>query len=153
MSRPDGALLRAARAGFAIAAVASLASCGGGGGDRRKTGSFVGNPAIASDVLYATNQSPLSLQVLDEGTGTLQWSWVPQGANETTFIGDVLLTRNLVFFSTNVAVYAVDTTTRSMAWSYPKPGRVTLSNNKVLYIATTDAWGQSDGGLVAINVK
>jgi hypothetical protein len=116
------------------------------------SGKYSGNPAYFNGTVYATNNLPLGLEAHAESGGAMLWTWNPTKAAETSFIGDVLLTNNLVFVSTNVAVYAIDLTTHAPVWSYSSPGRLALSANGILYIATTNTYGVSNGNLVAINL-
>ena len=71
---------------------------------------------------------------------------MPPLAGDTDFDSEVLLTRNLVFVSTGLAVYAIDLATHKAVWSYPQPGRLALSRNGILYVH-----GQQF--ITAINVK
>jgi outer membrane protein assembly factor BamB len=119
----------------------------------RQPGNYVGNPAYAKGVLYAGNASPVRLEARDEASGALLWSWAPQAAAETSFVGNVIVTDNVAFVSTNVAVYAIDLTTHAPVWSYPKPGQMAVSSSGILYLATTDGYGQSDGNLIAFNLQ
>jgi hypothetical protein len=63
-----------------------------------------------------------------------------------TFDSEVLLTDSLIFVSTNLATYGIDTSTHQLVFSYPFPGRLALSRNGILYI-------QGTGPIVAINMK
>jgi outer membrane protein assembly factor BamB len=116
-------------------------------------GMYRGNPAYNAGTIYAVNQTPVQFEARAEADGSLLWSWIPHGASENSFVGDVLLTQNMAFVSTNLAVYAIDLTTHNSVWTYPTPGRLALSPNGILYIVTTDGTGVSDSNLVAINVK
>jgi hypothetical protein len=42
---------------------------------------------------------------------------------------------NLIFISTDTSVYAIDRISHEPVWSYPQPGRFTLSRNGVLYVS------------------
>jgi outer membrane protein assembly factor BamB len=121
-------------------------------------GNYIGNPAYANGIIYAMNQNSLQLEARSELDGSLLWSWSsesrdPSQAIQPMFIGDVLVTRNLAFVSTNRFVYAIDLSAHVAVWSFPKPGRLALSENGILYIATADNYGTADGGLIAINLK
>jgi outer membrane protein assembly factor BamB len=109
-------------------------------------GVYLGTPAYASGVLYVTNQNPVRLEARAEADGALLWSWIPPLAGDTTFNSEVLLTKNLVFVSSNLATYAIDTASHRTVWSYPQHGRLALSKNGVLYI-------QGQDFLTAINLK
>jgi len=108
-------------------------------------------PAVAAGVIYAGGNSPMSFDAIDEATGEILWSWVPSGNGDTSFHRNVVVTRNMVFVSTDVAVYALDLATRTPVWSYPQPGMLAISADRTLYIATGAR--ESDGRLVAIRMK
>jgi outer membrane protein assembly factor BamB len=108
-------------------------------------------PAVAGGVIYAGGNSPMSFDAIDEATGQVLWSWVPSGNGDTSFHRNVVVTRNIVFVSTDVAVYALDLATRTPVWSYPQPGMLAISADRTLYIATGAR--ESDGHLVAIKMK
>jgi len=110
------------------------------------TGDYGYNPAYHAGVLYAANNSPFRLEARRESDGSLLWSWTPPQAGDTTFDSEVLLTDSLIFVSTNLATYGIDTSTHQLVFSYPFPGRLALSRNGILYI-------QGTGPIVAINVK
>jgi hypothetical protein len=115
-------------------------------------GPYAGNPAYASGKIYAINKAPIRLEARSEAAGTLQWSWSPPTSSETGFVGDVLVTNNLVFLSTNTTVYAIDTTTHQGVWSAPTSGYLALSENGVLYIVE-GANFVTTGRIYAVNVK
>ena len=93
----------------------------------------------------------MSFDAINEATGEVLWSWVPSGNGDTSFHRNVVVTRNMVFVSTDVAVYALDLATRTPVWSYPKPGMLAISADRTLYIATGAR--ESDGHLVAVKMK
>jgi len=69
-------------------------------------------------------------------------------------VGDVLLTNNLVFLSTNTTIYAIDTTTHQSVWSMPTSGYLALSEYGVLYVVETVSGSASTtGNVYAVNVK
>lgn len=119
------------------------------------TGRYAGNPAYTNGEIFATNTSPLRLEVRAEFDGAVKWSWTPNLVAETGFVGDVLVTNNLVFVSTNVATYAISRSTHAAVWSFPKPGRLALSSNGVLYITGLFTEGSFPiiGDVVAFDVK
>jgi len=117
-------------------------------------GGYTGNPAYGASVLYAVNSLPYRLEARSEADGTLLWSWAPQPlSSQTRFVGDVLATNNLVFVSTNTATYAISQSTHQPVWSIPIPGRLALSANGVLYVVAVDAAGNTNGTVLAVNVK
>jgi hypothetical protein len=110
------------------------------------SGDYGYNPAYNAGVLYAANNNPLRLEARRESDGALLWSWTPPQAGDSTFDSEVLLTNSMIFVSTNLATYGIDTITHQLVFSYPFPGRLALSQNGILYI-------QGTGAIVAINVK
>jgi hypothetical protein len=112
-------------------------------------GCFPSNPAYHAGLLYVANENPVRLEVRSEADGSIQWSWIPPVAGDTNFLSEALLTQNMVFISTNTAVYGIDTTTHQTVWSYPAVGgaRLALSANGILYLQ----FGAN--GITAINVK
>lgn len=114
-------------------------------------GSFPGNPAVAGEVVYVANNSPLQLEARDTSDGSLLWAWSPTGTGEDGFYGHVVATDNLIFVSTNQKVYAIDKTTHQSVWDYWHPGELSISRNGILYIATSDG-SKSDGSVTAINL-
>jgi hypothetical protein len=111
-----------------------------------KPGSYGYNPAYHSGVLYAANNAPYRLEARRESDGALLWTWSPPQPEDVTFNSEVLLTNSIVFVSTNLATYGIDTTTHQLVFSYPFAGRLALSSNGILYI-------QGIGPIVAINLK
>lgn len=101
-------------------------------------GDYPTTPAYAGGLLYVTNNNSLRMEVRGESDGKLHWSWVPPQAGDVAFISEVLLTKNLVFVSTNLATYAVDRATHRTVWSVPLAGKLSLSKNGVLYVQTAD---------------
>jgi len=114
--------------------------------DWRIPGTYPLTPAYASGLVYAPNMSPYRIEVRAEGDGALQWFWTPPQAAETGWVGEPLVTKNLLFVSTNVATYAIDLRTHKTVWSYPAGGKLALTRSGVLYIQNADA-------VVAFNVK
>ncbi len=73
-------------------------------------------------------------------------------ASETGFIGNLVVSNNMLFLSTNRRTHAIDLASHTSVWHYGKPGHKAISAQGVLYIATTDSTGVSDRGLTAINL-
>jgi PQQ-like domain len=115
-------------------------------------GPYGGNPGYASGVVYATNKTPMRLEARAEAGGALQWSWSPPTSAETSYVGDVLVTNNMVFLSTNTTIYAIDTTTHLSVWSIPTAGFLALSENGVLYVVES-LNSSTTGKIYAVNVK
>ncbi|MPQ59700.1 PQQ-binding-like beta-propeller repeat protein [Duganella sp. FT27W] len=114
--------------------------------DWRVTGSYGISPAYSAGVLYALNTNPFRVEARAEADGALQWSWTPQLNTESSFYGPAVVTKNLLFVSTNRVTYAIDKVTRKTVWSYPMAGLLSISQNGVLYIQSADA-------TVAVNLK
>lgn len=112
---------------------------------------YITAPAVANGVFYAARNNPMSLDAIDEVTGKVIWSWTPVGSGDTDFHRNIVVTRNILFVSTDKSVYALDLATRMPVWSYPKPGMLAISSDRTLYIATGAR--ESDGHLVAIKLK
>jgi hypothetical protein len=112
----------------------------------RIAGNFPVTPAYRDGVLYAVNTNPYRLEARAEADGALVWSWLPQGAGETDWIAEPVVTKNLLFVGTNSTTYAIDLRTRKAVWTYPASGKLALTQNGVLYI-------QNAAELVAVNVK
>ena len=91
--------------------------------------------------------------VIVPATGAVLWQWSLSDPSETGFIGNLVLTDNLLFLSTNQRTHAIDLTTHASVWRYGKPGHKALSRQGVLYIATTDGAGTQDRGLTAVNLR
>ncbi len=114
--------------------------------DWKVKGDYPHAPAYSAGVVYAVNNNPLQLEARSETDGSLLWTWVPPASGDVAFQSEVLLTKNLVFVSTNLSTYAIDSTTHKAVWSYPVSGNLALSSNGVLYLEGTNT-------LTAINAK
>lgn len=108
-------------------------------------------PAVAAGIIYAGRNNPMSLDAIDERDGTILWSWTPSGNGDTTFHRNIVVTRNILFVSTDKAVYALDLATRTPVWSYPEPGLLAISADRTLYIVTGAR--ESNGKLVAVRLR
>lgn len=96
-------------------------------------GAFDGTPAVANGVVYAVDNG--RLVALSEDTGVERWRWLDAGVGRIAY--DPLATVDHVFVSSATATYAIDTATRAAVWSFPHGGSLSLSNDRVLYIAGT----------------
>jgi hypothetical protein len=105
----------------------------------RVDGSFVSDPAVANGTLYVINAATNALEARAVSTGALQWSWVPNGTDETVVVSNIVLTDNLAFVTTSAATHAVDLSTHQSVWSDAHTGHLALSSNKVLYITSDTA--------------
>ena len=116
----------------------------------RSANAYLTHPALANGVLYAARNAPAALDALSETDGHVLWSW-PLPAGNSSFHRNVVVTKNLVFVSTDVNVYAIDLKTHKAVWQYPQPGMIAISAAPMLYIATGATL--SDGNLVAIKLE
>ncbi|WP_373988929.1 PQQ-binding-like beta-propeller repeat protein [Duganella sp. BuS-21] len=108
-------------------------------------GSFHTGPAYGDKQVYVLRDQPLALEVRNETDGSLAWSWKAP-ATVDQWLGNVVLTNNLVFVSSDNTTYAIDRSSHASVWTYPAGGKLSLSANGVLYINTQSS-------IVAINVK
>lgn len=115
----------------------------------RTARTYITQPATAKGVIYAGSNTPKSFDAIDEATGQVLWSWVPQ-PSDTRFHRNVVVTDNLAFVSTDRAVYAIDLKAREPVWSYPAPGALAISGGGTLYIA--EGTRESTGRLIAIDL-
>jgi outer membrane protein assembly factor BamB len=116
----------------------------------RSANSYLTHPALAKGVVYAARNGPATLDAMSEADGHVLWSWNPP-AGDASFHRNIVVTRNLVFVSTDANVYAIDLGTHLPVWHYPQPGMLAISANLTLYIATGASI--SDGSLVAVTLK
>jgi outer membrane protein assembly factor BamB len=107
-------------------------------------------PALADGVFYAGRNTPSVLDAMDEATGKVLWSWFPPESAETIH-RNIIVTRNLLFVSTDRAVYAIDLASHKSVWRYAEPGALALSADRTLYIAVGAT--NSTGKLVAVRLK
>ncbi|HEX4854243.1 PQQ-binding-like beta-propeller repeat protein [Arenimonas sp.] len=116
----------------------------------RTSRGYITQPATAKGVIYAGSNLPKSFDAIDEATGQVLWSWVPP-PSDLSFHRNVIVTDNLVFVSTNRAIYAIDLVTRQPIWSYPTPGMMAISGSGTLYIV--EGAREPTGRLIAISLK
>lgn len=107
--------------------------------------------AVANGVIYAARNEPALLDAIDENTGKILWSWTPPSAADLRFHRNVIATQNLLFISTNANIYAIDLNTKKPVWSYPEPGMMTISDNRILFLATGSQ--ESNGKLIAFDMR
>lgn len=113
-------------------------------------GEYDAHPAVANGVVYAASSAALRVDAIDETTGEVLWSWSPApGRDDSGFRHNLIVTRDVLLVSTDVAVHAVDLATRQSLWRYDEPGQLALSG-QVLFVAT--GADISDGRLVALDL-
>jgi len=108
-------------------------------------GAYSGNPAYVDGLLFAANSASGMLEARKESDGTLVWSWTAPSGDQH-FVSDVLVTKNLVFLSTDNATYAVDRASHAAVWNYQVGGKLALSANGILYIRSASA-------IAAVNLR
>ena len=94
------------------------------------TGSFIGQPTIANNVLYVNDGG--ILVAFDELTGSRLWAWGAASAGSLT--GTIVATDNLLFVGTGTTTYAIDLGSHQAVWSYPVSGDLAWGDG-VLYVA------------------
>ena len=114
------------------------------------TRTYVTQPATAKGIVYAASDAPKTFDAIDESTGQVLWSWVPQ-PSDVSFHHNVVVTDNLAFVSTNRAIYAIDLATRQPVWFYPTPGKIAISGGGTLYVV--EGASATTGRLIAIALK
>jgi outer membrane protein assembly factor BamB len=107
-----------------------------------QSGSFTGVAAVGNGTIYVI--SGQDVQARSESNGTVQWSWTPP---EGSPIGEIVVTRNIVFVTTYGNTYGVDIAARRQVWSYPAGGSLALSAQGYLFIA------QQNGKLTAVAAR
>jgi outer membrane protein assembly factor BamB len=107
--------------------------------------------AVANGVIYAGKDDPVALDAIDEITGEVLWSWVAPSTTDTEFHRNVIVTKNLLFVSTNAHLYAIDLESREVVWSYDEPGMIAISDNRILLLAP--GYRESDGRLLAFDLR
>jgi hypothetical protein len=116
----------------------------------RSANAYLTHPPLANGVVYAARNAPATLDAMSEADGHVRWSWTPP-AGDSSFHRNIVVTRNLVFVSTDQNVYASDLTTHQAVWHYPKAGMLAISGDGLLLITTGAT--VSDGNLVAIRLQ
>lgn len=112
---------------------------------------YATQPAGAHGLFFIARSMPASLDAINAATGEIVWSWVPTSTQGSSFFRNVAVSRNLVFASTDKAVFAIDLASHAVAWSYPKPGAISIIADRTLLI--TVGGKETDGNVVAIGLK
>lgn len=112
---------------------------------------YANQPAAAHGLVFIGRSMPASLDALDAATGDIVWSWTPTSEQGNSFFRNVVVTNNLVFASTDKAIFAIDLATRAVAWSYPKPGAISIIADRTLLI--TEGGKETTGRVIAIGLK
>jgi outer membrane protein assembly factor BamB len=108
-------------------------------------GGFSGQPSLANGIIYAVYEG--ELHALNESDGSFIEEWKPwQPPDDERIDAPMIVTDNLIFVSTASTTYAIDLEKQKEEWSYSAGGHLAISDDGVLFIATTD------GRLIAINL-
>lgn len=97
----------------------------------RTTKAYITNPALANSTLFAGTLNAPSLDAISEVDGSVKWSWTPS-SGDTRFCRNIVATQNLIFASTDLALYAIDIGTHQTVWSAPYPGDLALDNDTLV---------------------
>jgi len=108
-------------------------------------------PAVSQGVVFAASNTVNRLDAIDEPTGQVQWSW-PAPSGEL-FIRNIVAANNLVFVSTDKAVYAVDRVTHQPVWTVATPGGLSIADLTYLLIASPASRSNTPATLTAIRLK
>jgi len=100
----------------------------------RLAGRYNRRPAVVGGHVYTLQDDRDALEVRNETTGALEWTWNPPFYETPYSGGNVIVTNNLVFASYANTTYAIDLSTRKLVWSFPRGGQLALSPNKILYV-------------------
>jgi outer membrane protein assembly factor BamB len=100
-------------------------------------GAFSGQPSLAKGIIYAVYEGYLHAR--NESDGSFIWEWPPPDESiDESIDAPMIVTDNLIFMSTASTTYAVDLASHTQRWSYPSGGQLALSDEGVLFIATTE---------------
>jgi outer membrane protein assembly factor BamB len=132
----------------------------------RSTGQYVASPVVGGSVVYSALANPERVEARRASDGSLLWSWaeptmvaVPSGqaqpsANHayTASGAALIVTNNLLFYSSSKQVHALDLATRQRVWSFPRAGDLSMSANGTLLIASSQGPGVGNW-LTAFNLR
>jgi PQQ-like domain len=99
-------------------------------------------PAAAKGVIYAASNQASELNAIEEATGKVLWAWpLPAGQQ---FVGNIIVTDNLVFLSTTSGIYAVDLEgTHQTKWTAATPGLIAITPEARLVVTPIRGQGNS----------
>jgi len=116
----------------------------------RTASGYNNTPAFAKGVLYAGSTQYHQFDAIDENSGKPLWSW-PLPADES-FLGNVVVTDTLVFFSTNKAVYAVALDGKhETKWKAPVSGSLAITPDAKLVVSPVQ--GVTGAKLTAFSLR
>jgi outer membrane protein assembly factor BamB len=110
---------------------------------------YIAQPALANSTIYAGQAASAQLDAINEQDGSVQWSWHATNG-DVRFCRNVVATQNLLFASTDKAVYAIDLATKQAVWSYPTAGDIALVNDTLVI---SEGCTASTGKLIAIRLN
>lgn len=109
---------------------------------------YLTHPALRDGVIYLAGNAPATLDALDADTGNILWSWtMPAEWADSEFHRNMLVTDNVLFFSTNKQTVGIDLASHEVVFTSPKPGMLALGDDRMLFIAP--GYRESNGTLEA----
>ncbi|MFV0624801.1 hypothetical protein ACBY01_12440 [Sphingomonas sp. ac-8] len=118
----------------------------------RSADSYSTTPAVGGGIVYLARNNPGRLDALNESSGAPQWSWTPPAGER--FVGNTVATRNLVFVSTDKAVYAIPTEgNHAPVWSGPTGGDMAITGDGMLIVRKTPETYSNPTTLVAYRLR
>jgi outer membrane protein assembly factor BamB len=93
----------------------------------------LGQAALANGTVYVVDGG--ELVAIDAARGEHLWRWAPR----RNILSDLVVTVDHIFVATSRRTIAFNLNTRKIDWSHPVPGRLSLGNDGILYIATDKA--------------
>ncbi len=121
---------------------------------------YIHNPITDHESVYTTSlttdgsQDYITVDSLSLITGANEWSKNVSirhsGVVDITL--NMLVTDNILFLSTSENVFAINIDNQEVIWNYPFGGKLSLSENGVLYIERVESYGDSTNKLAAVNV-
>lgn len=116
-------------------------------------------PVVSGNVIYAMNLNytgsiaTYKVQALSDTDGSVLWSWT-MPATDNLLMENMIVCDNLLFVSSDKAIYAIDLKTHQTVWTFAAHGRLSLSSNYILYAAANDFGPvKNSGTLTAIKLK
>ncbi|MEK9712145.1 MAG: PQQ-binding-like beta-propeller repeat protein [Thalassolituus sp.] len=104
--------------------------------------------AFADGVLYAGRGASAILDAIDLSTGDILWSWTAP-AGDSGFHRNIVVTDNLVFASTDRAVYAINLENHEAEWTYPEAGMMLITDTRELVLVP--GMRESDGRVLGFS--
>jgi outer membrane protein assembly factor BamB len=92
---------------------------------------FIGQVSSCNGNVYARNDGQVDIR--REGDGGVVGVWAPPAGEAVQ--SNIVVTKNLLFASTEARTYAVDLATGQTVWSIPRAGKLSLGNDGTLAIA------------------